>query len=313
MIIRGIRVICGPTGGGKSALAMRLAERYRIAIISADSRQVYRAFDIGTAKPDTSERHRVLHYGLDLIEPTERYSAARWAEDARKWIALAINRERTPVVVGGTGLYIKSLFEPLSAVPQLDPAKRAELDAFLSTRTIEDLRQWCHLLDPTRAHLGRTQLIRAIETALLSGSKLSESYARDRRAGAAKPEIDELVPSYLLVDPGAALQKKLEARFDEMIARGWLDEVRRLAEAYPETAPAWKASGYSAMRAVARGETDLATARARVIIETRQYAKRQRTWFRNQLPAESVTRFDPESPGGDLIAQQWWDDLKDAE
>jgi tRNA dimethylallyltransferase len=313
VIVRGIHVICGPTGGGKSALAMRLAEQYRIAIISADSRQVYRGFDIGTAKPDTSERQRVIHYGLDLIEPTERYSAARWAEDAREWITLAIKRERTPVVVGGTGLYIRALFEPLSPVPELDPAKRAELDVFLTSRTVEDLRQWCRLLDPSRAHLGRTQLIRAIETALLSGSKLSESYERDRRARAAKPEMDELLPSYLLVDPGAPLQEKLENRFDEMIALGWLDEVRRLADAYPESAPAWKASGYSALRAVARGETDLATARARVIIETRQYAKRQRTWFRNQLPAESVTRFDPESPGGDLIAQQWWDDLKGTE
>ncbi|MDQ6718296.1 MAG: tRNA (adenosine(37)-N6)-dimethylallyltransferase MiaA [Gemmatimonadota bacterium] len=302
-----LRVICGPTSGGKSALAMRLAEHSRIAVVSADSRQVYREFDVGTAKPTRDERARVPHYGIDIIDPSERYSAARWAEDAKEWIAEATSRDLIPVIVGGTGLYIRALFEPLSDVPELEASRRAALDEFLREQTTEELHRWCDVLDPTRAHLGKTQLVRAIETALLSGSRISDSYGSERTARGDAPAF---TPDYLVVDPGPAIHRRIESRFDEMVERGWLGETRRLAETVPDDAPAWKASGYGAMRAVARGETDLATARARVIIETRQYAKRQRTWFRNQLenkPAAQVTRVDPESPGGDLIVQQWWD------
>lgn len=338
-----VRVICGPTAGGKSALAMRLAERHGAAIISADSRQIYRGFDIGTAKPGRAERERVPHFGVDTVDPIERYSAARWAADARSWIAEAAANEKIPLIVGGTGLYIRALFEPLSPVPSLDSARRAALEKFLAVCATEELRRWCRLLDPARAHLGKTQLIRAIETALLAGKRLSESHRRARReeggggvsqsdsaatrargsesAGAPQAQRGQaqetsappdsaipiqLTPAYLLVDPLHSLQARIETRTDEMIQRGWLDEVKRLAEAIPDEAPAWKASGYSAMRDVARGAHELATARARVIIETRQYAKRQRTWFRNQLP-ERVTRLDPESPGGDLLVQRWWE------
>jgi tRNA dimethylallyltransferase len=296
-----VRVICGPTGGGKSALAMKLAERHPIAIISADSRQVYRGFDIGTAKPASGERERVPHFGIDVADPSERYSAALWAEGARKWIAEATARELTPLIVGGSGLYIRALFEPLSAVPTLDPARRAELHDFLAARPMQDLRRWCELLDPSCAHLGKTQLIRAIETALLAGKRISDSH----RAPTGEP-LDEISPSYLNVDPGPALHGRIETRFDQMVSAGWLDEVRFLHRAVPADAPAWNAAGYDAMRAVASGHSDLATARARVIIETRQFAKRQRTWFRNQLAQAVVTRVDPESPGGDLLVERWW-------
>jgi tRNA dimethylallyltransferase len=302
-----LRVICGPTGGGKSALAMRLAEKEKIAVISADSRQIYRGFDVGTAKADRAEQARVPHYGIDVVDPDERYSAARFAEDAKRWIADAISKDLTPVIVGGTGLYIKALFEPLSPVPDIDPGKRAELDTFLRERTTDELRRWCELLDPRRSGLGKTQLIRAIETALLAGKRLSEIH--ERHQGNADQDAETragLAARYLIVDPGGALIANIENRFDRMIERGWLDEVRRLAGQVPESAPAWKAAGYSAVLAVARGESDLATARSRVIIETRQYAKRQRTWFRNQLPVGSATSFDPESPGGDLFVQRWW-------
>lgn len=298
-----VRVICGPTGGGKSALAMKLAERHPIAIISADSRQVYRGFDIGTAKATKAERERVPHFGIDVAPPIERYSAAVWADGARKWIADATTRGLSPLIVGGTGLYIRALFEPLSAVPSLEPGRRGELNDFLAAEPMENLRRWCELLDPARAHLGKTQLIRAIETALLAGERISDSHRAP-----ADGELGELAPSYLNVDPGAALHERLEKRFDQMVDGGWLDEVRFLHRAVPPDAPAWNASGYDAMRAVARGQSDLATARARVIIDTRQYAKRQRTWFRNQLAPATVTRLDPESPGGDLLVERWWNE-----
>lgn len=302
-----VRVICGPTAGGKSAIAMRLAGKHEIAIISADSRQIYRNFDIGTAKPGASDRERVVHYGIDVVPPEERYSAARFADDARAWITSAIARGLTPLIVGGTGLYIKSLFEPLSPIPDLDPARRSELHDFLRGESIAELRRWCEQLDPARAHLGKTQLIRAIETALLSGEKLSDSHRRHAESGSAD-EPDALTPSYLVVDPIDRLHSRIERRVDDMLARGWVEEARHLDSSVPAEAPAWNAAGYEAIRGVARGEEQLATARARVIIETRQYAKRQRTWFRNQLPPDRVTSIDPESPGGDLLVEQWWEE-----
>lgn len=337
-----VRVICGPTGGGKSALAMQLAARHRIAIISADSRQIYRRFDIGTAKPTREDRACVTHYGIDIVEPTERYSAAQWSSGARKWIQTALGDGKIPIVVGGTGLYIKALFEPLSPVPSLDPARRAELEPFLAARTTEELREWCARLDPARAHLGKTQLIRAIETVLLTGKKISGSYARIPReeggpgvsqsdsaatrtrgsvsAGAPKAQRGQapetpgptdsaddpnLTPLYLLVDPKMSLQRRIETRVTEMLERSWLNEVEQLSQSLPDDAPAWKSAGYRAMRDVVQGAGDLSLARERVIIDTRQYAKRQRTWFRHQLPPQQVTFFDPEEHGDDVI-QEWW-------
>jgi len=305
-----IRVICGPTAGGKSSLALQLAELHNAAIISADSRQIYRGFDIGTAKPSAEDRARVAHYGIDITEPTERYSAAKWATDATRWIAKANQSGKIPLIVGGTGLYIKALFEPLSPVPSLDPERRAELEEFLAARSTDELRAWCTLLDPARAHLGKTQLIRAIETVLLTGEQISKSYERSQReetsAPTDSPDSLKMTPAYLVVDPQHSLHMRIEARVDEMLHRGWVKEVARLAETISENAPAWKSAGYSAMRDVVRGAAELASARARVIIETRQYAKRQRTWFRHQLPPERVTRLDPGDPGGDLLVQRWW-------
>ncbi len=302
-----VPVICGPTAGGKSAIAMKLAENRKIAIISADSRQIYRRFDIGTAKPSSSERERVPHYGIDVIASEERYSAARFANDAREWISAAIEAGLTPVVVGGTGLYIKALFEPLSPVPLLDPARRGGLHEFLSGQPIAELRRWCETLDSPRAHLGKTQLIRAIETVVLSGGRLSDRHRQ--HADTAELEAPEkLIPFYLLVDPMERLQARIESRVDDMLEKGWVDEARVLDSSISSDAAAWKASGYEVMRDVARGAEQLATARARIIIETRQYAKRQRTWFRNQLPPERVVKVDPESPGGDLLVEQWWEE-----
>lgn len=211
-----IHVIVGPTAAGKSARAMALAARGDVAIISADSRQIYRDFDIGTAKPSAAERTAVVHYGVDVIGPTEHYSAYRWARDAAGWIAAARARGLTPVVVGGTGFYLKSLFEPPYDAPPVP------------------------------------------------------GFA--------------LRPAYEIVDPGPALRDHIATRVDQMLDAGWLDEVRALMRTVPHDAIAWKACGYRVMRAHLRGEFPLEAARARAIIEARQYAKRQRTWFRHQLP-----------------------------
>ena len=122
-----LRIICGPTGAGKSAVALYLCETYNAAIVSADSRQIYRDFDIGTAKPTGEERARVTHYGVDVARPDERFSAARWAGEADEWVACASKMGEEAVIVGGTGLYIKALVDPLFAAPAVDPLQRSVL------------------------------------------------------------------------------------------------------------------------------------------------------------------------------------------
>jgi tRNA A37 N6-isopentenylltransferase MiaA len=212
---RKIRVIVGPTAAGKSSRVMEAAESVDIAVISADSRQIYRGFDIGTAKPSREDRARVVHFGVDIVDPTEHYSAYRWARDAARWIGEAERLGKVPVIVGGTGFYIKSLFDP----PYDDPPV--------------------------------TELA--------------------------------ITPEYEIVDPGPDLRNHIETRVDQMLRDGWLAEVERLMESVPRDAIAWKASGYRVMRAHLEGEYSLDHARERAIIDTRQYAKRQRTWFRHQL------------------------------
>jgi tRNA dimethylallyltransferase len=300
-----LRIICGPTAAGKSRLALALAEKYGAAIVSADSRQIYCHFDIGTAKPARAECARVTHYGVDIAEPEERFSAARWAAEADEWIESAGEIDKEPVIVGGTGLYIKALVEPLFAAPELDERRRDELARELGSKPIAHLRRWCGELDPARAHLGRTQLLRAIETALLSGKRISDLHSLHNAARqGAQPAIS---PAYLVVDTGPSLASRIAARVEQMLASGWIDEIEELSRTVPPDAPAWKASGYSVMRSHVQGDLDLSTAKERVIIETRQYAKRQRTWFRHQLPQASVTHLNPEDSGADALAREWWE------
>ena len=150
-----------------------------------------------------------------------------------------------------------------------------------------------------RSHLGRAQLLRAVEIAMLAGKRMSDLHRAHQTASSFNA-------AYLVVDPASALSSRIEKRLDSMIEHGWLEEVTALDASVPEDAPAWKASGYRALRAVSRGESDLESARRRIIIETRQYAKRQRTWFRHQLGAGSVTRVDPADPACPAVVQRWW-------
>jgi len=294
-----VRVICGPTAAGKSAIAASLALEYGATIISADSRQIYRGFDIGTAKPDWNERKSIDHVGIDVAEPVERFSASRWASMAIEAINNLDGARGVPLVVGGTGFYIRALFDPLFSAPDLDAARRTSVESVLNPMPLDELRRWCSELDPPRAHLGRYQLVRAVELALLTGMRISDMHAADDSAPV-------FAPSYLLVDPGPALADHIARRVDSMLDAGWLDEVRSLESHVPDNAPAWKASGYRVMRQVASGQLDLSSARERIIIETRQYAKRQRTWFRHQLGDAPITSVNPDDPDWQAVAQRWW-------
>lgn len=279
-------------------MALWLAQQAPSVIISADSRQVYRGFDIGTAKPTSGEQARVPHRGIDVVEPTDRYSAAAWAEQAGGWVGEAVAEGRRPIVVGGTGLYLRALFEGLFEEPALDLDRRRKLDAIIGAMPLVELRCWVTQLDPERMHLGRTQLLRSIEIALLTGQRLSALHR-------ARPRHSRWHAHYLVVDPGPVLAERIAARIDDMLNHGWPDEVRRLMQTIPADAPAWNATGYDAVRRYVGGELTRAQARERILIDTRQYAKRQRTWFRHQLPERDVTRVNPIDDAWPAVVRQW--------
>lgn len=295
----GWSIIVGPTAAGKSALAMAVARARGLALLSADSRQLYRGFDIGTAKPGAEDRRAVPHHGIDVLDPEQRASAHAWADGAHEWARLAEACGTPPLVVGGTGLYVRALVRPLDPVPALEPAARAALARWLEALPADELARWCQRLDPARAGLGRTQRLRAVETALLAGVRLSGALGQVPAA--------EAPARYLLVDPGPVLAARIEARVRAMLDAGWVDEVRALAARVPPDAPAWKASGYGVLRAHVAGTLSREAAVQRIVIETRQYAKRQRTWFRHQLPTDRVTLLDPDAPDAVARAVAWWD------
>jgi tRNA dimethylallyltransferase len=302
-----LRIIVGPTAAGKSALALRLAETFDGAIISADSRQIYAGFDIGTGKPTADERARVPHYGVDVASPEKRWSAATFAEAAGEWIRDAELKARTPVVVGGTGFWISALVAPLAQLPEIDPARRARLDRLLRSLPRGELQAWCRVLDPPIAARGHAQWIRAIETVLLTGHRLSELQHN-------ASQIAPRAVRYLLVDPGGELESRIAARVDSMLASGWLNEVQNLQQRVPADAVAWKACGYEVLRALvsAPGVASPGAARDQILRETWQYARRQRTWFRTQLRHGPVTRLDPTMPEAWARATKWWTGADDA-
>ncbi|MEO8337684.1 MAG: tRNA (adenosine(37)-N6)-dimethylallyltransferase MiaA [bacterium] len=298
-----IRVICGPTAGGKSATAMTLSQVADISIVSADSRQLYRGFDVGTGNPTSREQLAVPHCGIDALDPTERASAAWWSDQADRWVDEVAAEGRTPVVVGGTGLYLRALFGTLFTEPPMDPEDRAAVQASLAEHTTEELRRRVTELDPERAHLGRTQLLRAIEVVLLTGRRVSDLHRENATAPRRRAR-------YLVVDPGPVLAQVIESRVNMMLELGWKEEVEHLIRAVPADAPAWNASGYRTVREAVEGRLTSREMLDRVVIETRQYAKRQRTWFRHQLARENVTRLNPRDDDFPERLMDWWKEVE---
>src|SRR6059058_5981330 len=214
-------VLVGPTGVGKTAVAVALASLTPITVISADARQVYRDLDIGTAKPDRATLGRVPHRGLDLIHPGEPYSAGRFARDAAGWIAEARAAGRQPVVVGGTGLYIRALAEGLFREPPFDPARREALRRWTESLPGADLARWAGRLDPQFLGGGRQRAARAVEVALLTGHALSWWQREALESGTLRPWYIHLTV------PREVLHRRLAARVDHMLAAGLVAEVRR--------------------------------------------------------------------------------------
>jgi tRNA dimethylallyltransferase len=285
----------GPTASGKSALSLALAERLGGEIISVDSAQIYRGMDIGTAKPDAAARARVPHYLIDVIDPTQAYSAARFAREALATIAAIRARGQVPILAGGTMLYFKALSEGLSALPGADPAVRAGIDARAAREGWPALHAELARVDPTtaaRLEPGDSQRIqRALEVWQIAGEPLSSLQGhRDRGEPIGPARWVALVPS----DRGR-LHEAIARRFDAMLAAGLVDEVLALRQRYRLAAemPSMRCVGYRQAWAHLEGQIDAATLRERGIAATRQLAKRQFTWLR----ALKATVFDPHQSG----------------
>lgn len=292
-------LLAGPTAIGKSALALRVWERLGGAaeIVSVDSAQIYRGMDIGTAKPDAAIRARVPHHLLDLLDPTEIYSAARFVEDAQAAIAAIRARGHTPILVGGTMLYFRALLYGLSPLPAADPALRARLEGEARASGWAVLHQRLALHDPqtaARLHPNDAQRIqRALEILELTGEPPSRLYARGREdAGLGAWHGYALMPA-----DRAELHRRIELRFRQMMAAGLLDEVRRLhGRGHLHAAlPAVRAVGYRQLWAHLDGFCSLDEAVQRAIAATRQYAKRQMTWLRAEAAFESVDATEPDA------------------
>jgi tRNA dimethylallyltransferase len=209
--------------------------------------------------------------------------------------------ESRALVVGGTGLYLRALTASFFTEPPLDAVQRAALQAELADWPLPRLREEAQRLDPARAHLGRTQLLRVIEVARLTGKRLSDLH----REGAVEPRYRA---RWLVLDPGPGLAGLIESRIDAMLATGWVDEARCLAKSVPESAPAWQGCGYTTVRDIALGLEDIGRGRLGILVSTRQYAKRQRTWFRHQLAGlGAVTRVNPLAADADRQVRRWWE------
>jgi tRNA dimethylallyltransferase len=278
-------IIVGPTAIGKTAVALALAAFWPIEVVSADSRQIYRGLDIATAKPAPRERQRVAHHLIDLVRPGERYSAGRFAVEAAEAISLIRQRGHLPVVVGGTGLYVKALAHGLFAEPPLDRPRRDEMSAATARMDHSMLVRWASRLDPGfNGGGGKHRAARAIEIALLTGYPLSWWQRRAAMQGSVQPWIVRLTA------PRPVLHQRIQARTEEMLRRGLVEEVATaLAEGAPASGPGMDGVGVREAVAVLHGRLPRESLAEAITAGTRQYAKRQETWFRHQLGADVLT------------------------
>ena len=283
----------GPTCVGKTRLVVELARRLPLRVISVDSACVYRGLDIGTAKPGPDEQRIAPHYLVDLCSPKERYSAARFAEDARREIALARELGQVPVLAGGTMLYFRALEQGFADLPGADAALRKAIQARAGREGWPALHGQLSEIDPAAAERispnDGARIERALEVARLTGRPISELWS-DAQGAAPRSYLKfALIP-----EDREAWRRRIEERFDGMMARGWLDEARALhALGLDPGLPATRIAGYRQLLEHLDGRLSLDEARARGIRATRALGRRQLTWLR---PEEDIVRLAAESP-----------------
>jgi tRNA dimethylallyltransferase len=280
-------VIAGPTASGKTALALELAERVGAEIVSADSQQVYKHFDLGTAKPSASELARVRHHLISFVEPTEAFSAAKFQAHADEAIREIHSRGKRVVVAGGTGLYLRILLHGVLELPAAPPELRAELESELSVRGAPALHARLAEVDPSSAKRipvhDRVRIVRALEIHKLSGRPASEL----REEHAFEPDRYRY-RMWVLNPTRELLYDTINRRTQELFAAGLVEETRSLVERGYRDAPPMQSVGYSQALAVVEGRMALEDAILDTAQKTRHYAKRQWTWFRKERGAEQV-------------------------
>jgi tRNA dimethylallyltransferase len=282
-------VIAGPTASGKTALGIRLAEILGGEIVSADSRQIYRFMDVGTAKPTPSERNAVPHWMLDFVDPDTPFSAAEFASKSSDHIEGILSRNLTPIVVGGAGFYLEALFDGLSPVPSVPPAVKERVSAAVRVNVSEAFSRLQEIDPETAENLKITdpqRIARALEVHAFTGLPLSHFQSLPRIPGTDRDTI-----RFCLAPDRRTLYDRINLRTTEMFENGFIEETQALFErGYDRNTYALKTFGYREIGAYLAGEMHLEETIESIRAGTRQYAKRQLTWFRNR---SEMTWLDP--------------------
>ena len=300
-------IIVGPTAVGKSRLGVHLAKKFKGEVISADSMQVYRGLDVGTGKLSEEEKRGIPHHLIDIASPEERFSAGRFAGLAERKIAEVWERGCLPIIVGGTGLYLRALLRGLFNSPSRNQALVARLKDIERKKGLSYLARVLRWVDEaTYSRVGPNdsqRIIRALEVYFATGMAMSEHIKR-------APFGEERYPNLKigLILPRKLLYQRIEERVEKMFENGWVDEVRRLIErGIPEDAHAFNALGYREVVAHIKGELSLEEAKERIKRETRHYAKRQLTWFRKEEGINwfEVTKEEEVYPKIEILVKQF--------
>lgn len=285
----------GPTASGKTALALQLAERLPLEIVSVDSALVYRHMDIGTAKPDPATRSRVPHHLIDILDPTESYSAGQFVQDAVRVVPEIRARGRVPLLAGGTMLYFKSIQHGLDTLPRADPRVRAEIEMRAQNQGWAGLHAELARLDPVAAARirpsDRQRIQRALEIVRLTGAPLSDALGKIRSSLPYR-----FVPIALVPGNRALLHARIARRFEQMLERGLIAEVRALRSRFnlDRELPSMRCMGYRQVWQFLENELDYAALKEKAIAATRQLAKRQMTWLRAMPEAKVFDCFAPD-------------------
>ncbi len=287
--------IVGPTASGKTSLAIRVAHEVEGEIISMDSRQAYRGFVVGTAAPTLAERESAVHHGVGFLDPHERYGAGRFVRFTEAWLLDIEAKGHTPIITGGTGLFLRALTHPIFKEPQIDPDRRTALEAWLTGCSAPELERWARRLDEVQGArspgFDRQRAHRTIELALLSGAPLSWWIENGKT-----DQVPLGVRTYQLVLSTDVLRDRIRNRALAMVMSGaWQEEVRGIIKTGLDRSPAFGALGYSVIAALLKGEMTEEKAADQIFSDTWAYARRQRTWFRHQLPKDAIVLDGSES------------------